>query len=425
MSMLKNNEAALAQLSGLTKEALEGTFGAKAAARSVTGALYNSDMERRKDVLLTDNPAGIIAGLAVMLKLTGAKKAELISPVLTEDSEAAKILAKLAGEAGIALTLTTDDFVTKTEHRDDLLVSFDELAAMADKIAGEPCKVLYAVEDGALTEADPETGVKAFLEAAGALPEDVKGIAVDHSFYTPDAMEKLTLGGLCSRSGVIRILTSKNCILDCARKEILALRKKSCGKCTFCREGLYQLQTLTDAIAAGRGKTQNFDMIQEISEAMLVSCNCSLGDDAGKPAATMMEGFRDEAEAHVRRKECKAGACLAFVQIYVDPAKCQGSGECAKVCPADCIEIKPGYTALIESFDCTRCGKCLEVCPNGAIVKTAGKVPRNAETAVKLKNAAAAAGAAASDDDDDDAGSARSGLHAGARRHRSIRRPGR
>ena len=48
MSMLKNNEAALAQLSALTKEALEEKAGAMAAARSITAALYNSDLERKK-----------------------------------------------------------------------------------------------------------------------------------------------------------------------------------------------------------------------------------------------------------------------------------------------------------------------------------------------------------------------------------------
>ncbi len=425
MSMLMNNEAALAQLSGLTKEALEEKLGRREKAGAITAALYNSDMERRKDILLAKNPAGIIAGLCALSCLTGAKKAEIVSPCAA-DAAVADGLKAAAEKAGLALTLTEDDFVTKTEHRSDLLVSFEELAAIAEKLAGEEPKALYAVGDGDLAEADPAMTVKAFLESQGDVPEDIKGIAVDHAFCPAGALETVTLGQLASRSGVIRVLTGKDCILDQARKEILSLRKKSCGKCTFCREGLYQLQVNMDAVAAGRGKTTNFEMSQEIAEAMLVSCNCSLGDDAGKPVTTMMEYFRDEAEAHVRRKECKAGACLAFLQIYVDPAKCQGAGECAKVCPADCIEIKPGYTALIESFDCTRCGKCIDACPNGAIVRTAGKVPRNAETAVRLKNAAAAAAGAADADDDEDDGASRGSARAGAaRRHRTLRRPGR
>ena len=187
MSMLMNNEAALAQLSGLTKEALEEKLGKREKAGAITAALYNSDMERRKDILLAKNPAGIIAGLYALSCLTGAKKAEIVSPCAA-DAAVVDGLKAAAEKAGLAITLTEDDFVTKTEHRSDLLVSFEELADIAEKLAGEEPKALYAVGDGDLAEADPAMTVKAFLESQGDVPEDIKGIAVDHAFCPAGAL---------------------------------------------------------------------------------------------------------------------------------------------------------------------------------------------------------------------------------------------
>ena len=49
---------------------------------------------------------------------------------------------------------------------------------------------------------------------------------------------------------------------------------------------------------------------------------------------TALDAFDSEVQAHVRRKECAAGACLALTRFYVDPKLCQGSGACVEACPA-------------------------------------------------------------------------------------------
>ena len=143
--------------------------------------------------------------------------------------------------------------------------------------------------------------------------------------------------------------------------------------------------------ANGRSKPADMDLAKEIGQAMTISCNCTLGEEAALPVLTALEGFESEVMAHVRRKECPAGACLALTQFYVDPKRCMGSGACVDACPAHCIEGGPGLVAVIDSFDCTRCGKCLEVCASGAIQKTSGRLPKLPTAPVPVKGAKPAA----------------------------------
>jgi len=121
--------------------------------------------------------------------------------------------------------------------------------------------------------------------------------------------------------------------------------------------------------------------------------------------------------AHIRRKECPAGVCKAYLNYYIDPAKCAGSGACETVCPAGAIERKTGYTAVVDAFSCTRCGKCLEACPEGAVRFISGKVPRNAGTPVRLKKVSAEVSATAGAD-----GEAAAAQEETAKRERSGKR---
>ena len=51
----------------------------------------------------------------------------------------------------------------------------------------------------------------------------------------------------------------------------MAERKQSCGKCTFCREGLIQLHTMVKEITEGQGKKEFTDMMEEIGEPCISS----------------------------------------------------------------------------------------------------------------------------------------------------------
>ena len=54
------------------------------------------------------------------------------------------------------------------------------------------------------------------------------------------------------------------------------------------------------------------------------------------------------------------------LHVEVDKDKCEGSGECMKICAFKGIEMIDGK-AEINQERCLGCGKCEDVCPNGAI----------------------------------------------------------
>ena len=182
-------------------------------------------------------------------------------------------------------------------------------------------------------------------------------------------------------------LTGGHCAVHQADEEIARLRSKSCGKCTFCREGLYQLSRILDEVESGWAKAQGLELAREIGQAMTTSCNCTLGELAGLPVLSLLDGFGDEVDTHVKSKTCPAGVCLGLTQFYIDPALCRGEGACAQACPAHCIDTRQGYVSVIDSFDCTRCGQCLDLCPHGAVKRCSGRPPKLPAYPVRIKGA--------------------------------------
>jgi fumarate reductase flavoprotein subunit/NADH-quinone oxidoreductase subunit F len=192
------------------------------------------------------------------------------------------------------------------------------------------------------------------------------------------------VGELNPANGIIRVLTGKNCIVDDAAKKTLACKAQSCGKCVFCREGLIQLEFMQAETTQGRGKMEFLDLTKEIGEAMCFSTPCSMGQQSARISLSAMGKFASEYEAHIKKKNCPAGVCQAFVMIYIDPAVCTGCGDCLDVCPKDCIEGKPKFIHMIDEFECDRCGKCVEACEEECIHITTGKVPKLPDRLTKV-----------------------------------------
>jgi MinD superfamily P-loop ATPase len=51
----------------------------------------------------------------------------------------------------------------------------------------------------------------------------------------------------------------------------------------------------------------------------------------------------------------------------LSPAKCTGCGDCAALCPADCLAMAGPLPWLPRPADCVVCGVCELVCPVAAI----------------------------------------------------------
>ena len=129
MILLQNHTKALRAVSDMTGEQLRKQFGNKEKVTGyIIGAVYNSDLYRKKEDLLRIDPAGIAAGLAAWTKMTGAKGAGIIT---LADEKIREPLLDYAREAGLSLNFEEESMFLRTKHRDDLFVSFDELQKTA------------------------------------------------------------------------------------------------------------------------------------------------------------------------------------------------------------------------------------------------------------------------------------------------------
>jgi NAD-dependent dihydropyrimidine dehydrogenase PreA subunit len=53
--------------------------------------------------------------------------------------------------------------------------------------------------------------------------------------------------------------------------------------------------------------------------------------------------------------------------LQLDETRCTSCGDCVRVCPTDCLEMKDGLPWLPRPGDCVRCAICVVVCPADAL----------------------------------------------------------
>lgn len=332
----------------------------------VVAALNNADTEHVLLTVLKEQPEKVMEGISIAAYALETEKKSLHVP--EEETELMESLKETADKYGVELVKGIVNVRAAKGCAVLHIVTVKNLADLFDGCYEDG--VYVSVNGAALQKVAADKKIAELIDT-----DDVKALYFGYEYHTPEAAD-ITVGEAKITDGVIRVLTSKDCIVQGCQKELLASRKTSCGKCVFCREGLIQLEHMQKEITEGRGKAEFIDLTKEIGEAMCYSTPCSMGQVSAKAALSAIELFAKEYEEHIKKKNCPAGACSSFVNIYIDPSLCNGCGECMDVCPKDCIEGKAKYIHMIDDFDCTKCGKCMEVCDEDAIVQTTGKLPK-------------------------------------------------
>ncbi|MDP2735444.1 MAG: 4Fe-4S binding protein [bacterium] len=65
--------------------------------------------------------------------------------------------------------------------------------------------------------------------------------------------------------------------------------------------------------------------------------------------------------------ELKKGSPMGLAVPEVDFGKCEGCGDCVKLCPVQAVELVEGKAAVVRPEDCDYCAECESFCPSSAI----------------------------------------------------------
>ncbi len=143
--------------------------------------------------------------------------------------------------------------------------------------------------------------LKAFIPGGSSVPMLPAG-KVD----TPYDYESLQAAGSMLGSGALIVMDdSANVVKETLRIASFYMHE-SCGKCTPCREGTRWLHQILGEIESGRGKDENIELLQDISDNMSFKCFCPLGDAAIAPVLSGIANFREDYEELL--SQAKAGA---------------------------------------------------------------------------------------------------------------------
>ncbi len=195
--------------------------------------------------------------------------------------------------------------------------------------------------------------------SGGCLPESLIDTPIDY--------ESINETGAIMGSGGMVVMDQRSCMVDIAKFFLSFTVAESCGKCVPCRIGLKRMLEVLELVTDGKGTLEHFQFLKEMSQIILDTALCGLGNTAPNPVLTTIDYFEDEYLAHIKEKTCPAHVCTPLVDFKVDKDACIKCGRCYKVCPVDAIEWQKKEVARINKEICIKCKSCITECPVMAI----------------------------------------------------------
>ena len=195
--------------------------------------------------------------------------------------------------------------------------------------------------------------------SGGCIPMSRIDMPVDY-----DSLKEV--GGIMGSGGMI-VMDENTCMVDVAKYFINFLMYESCGKCVPCREGLKQMHEILCNICEGRGKKGDIELLQDLSSIMTEASLCALGGTAANPVLSTIRYFRDEYDAHIFDKKCRAGVCRNLFEYFIDETLCNGCTLCSIKCPEGAISGEKKKPHTIDAGKCIRCGICYSLCKKEAV----------------------------------------------------------
>ena len=141
--------------------------------------------------------------------------------------------------------------------------------------------------------------------SGGCLPSDCLDMPVDY--------ESLAKAGSIMGSGGMIVMDESSCMVDVAKYFMDFCMTESCGKCSPCRVGTYQMHRILNAIGNMSATQKDIEMLRELCDLLKHTSLCGLGQSAPNPVVSTLRSFAEEYRAHVEEHRCPAGVCNAPV----------------------------------------------------------------------------------------------------------------
>jgi NADH-quinone oxidoreductase subunit F/NADP-reducing hydrogenase subunit HndC len=195
----------------------------------------------------------------------------------------------------------------------------------------------------------------------GCLTKDHLDLPIDY--------ESLTAAGAMMGSGGLVVMDDETCMVDIARFFMEFTQDESCGKCTPCRVGTKRMLEILQRICNGEGKDGDIERLEFLSQQIIKTSLCGLGQGAPNPVMSTLKHFRHEYEAHIYEKRCPAKVCRSLIHYKIED-NCTGCMVCARNCPVEAISGSRRAVHVIDPNVCIKCGICMQVCNFNAVAVT-------------------------------------------------------
>jgi NADH-quinone oxidoreductase subunit F len=100
-------------------------------------------------------------------------------------------------------------------------------------------------------------------------------------------------------SGAVVVFDESRDVIDFLYRTMEFLNEESCGKCTPCREGTEVMVEIFGRMLRGEGVQEDIQALKDLSNAMMLSSLCGLGQTAAVPVLDTLKYFRNEYEMRI------------------------------------------------------------------------------------------------------------------------------
>lgn len=159
------------------------------------------------------------------------------------------------------------------------------------------------------------------------------------------------------------------CAVDQALTIARTAYRASCGKGTFCRDGLCQLCRVVEEVAQDRGSVEDLELLQELCAAIVTAGDCQLSTAAAGLVLQSLESHWEEWREHITRRRCAALVCAPFCHVYIDPGLCTGCGQCLAAAPKGAVAGGQGLIHVVIDDRALKTPGFFQSCPAAAIKK--------------------------------------------------------